>query len=145
MRYIKTLALLLGCFMLCSLSVEAKKEKKAAKEKPAPVVYAFGHATQFTDTVITMTAIQVLPGAELENKSKFLKYRAYYAEQLQAHLATEKEVPTCCIFFDTNKTKLEKKFVKLRRKAQARGAKFYKELSKEDFQFMNVTGAESVQ
>ena len=145
MKHIYTFILVLGCCMLSSLTIQAQSSKKSAKQQQAPVVYAFGYATHFSDTTFTMTAVQVLPGAELETKYKYLKHRSYYAEQLQAHLDSETETPTCCIFFDTNKSKLEKMYVKLRHKAQARGSKHFKELSKEEFQFTSVTPVEVVE
>ena len=66
------------------------------------------------------TDIQDIPNAWYDKKTKFLAGRDTYSEQLKTFL-TEQGAPNrvCMVFFSTNKSKLEKRYLKLRKKYMA--------------------------
>ena len=78
-------------------------------------IYMFGFATSFTDSVAVMTELQSLDGYIQPNG--FLSDRSLYSLQLSQLMAKMgHEGMTCVVFFGKNKTKMEKKYQKIRRK-----------------------------
>lgn len=107
-----------------------------ARDKNTPKrVYAFGYAETLNDTVIYITPIQELEGAELDNKG-FIHFRESYDVQLQQYLQGVQNGHTMCItIYGTSRSKLEKKYVRLRRDLNHRKHVRFVELTPNDFQF----------
>ena len=110
-----------------------------ARERKEKVIYAFGYSTNLNDTTYYLSPIQVLPGATLTSKEKFLVNRNAYSTQLKEHL--ESTVPgheACAIFFSKKKKSLEKKYAKLRNHLLKLKHTKLTELKAEEFQFKAV-------
>lgn len=107
-----------------------------AQDKNTPKrVYAFGYAETLNDTVIYITQIQELKGAELDNKG-FIHFRESYDAQLQHYLMSVQKSHTMCItIYGTSRSKLEKKFIRLRRDLNHRKQVRLVELPSNQFQF----------
>lgn len=107
-----------------------------AQDKNTPKrVYAFGYAETLNDTVIYITQIQELEGAELDNKG-FIHFRESYDAQLQHYLMSVQNSHTMCItIYGTSRSKLEKKFIRLRRDLNHRKQVRLVELPSNQFQF----------
>lgn len=107
-----------------------------AQDKNTPKrVYAFGYAETLNDTVIYITQIQELEGAELDNKG-FIHFRESYDAQLQHYLMSVQKSHTMCItIYGTSRSKLEKKFIRLRRDLNHRKQVRLVELPSNQFQF----------
>jgi len=107
-------------------------------------VYAFGFGTSFNDSTVYLSAIQVLPDAQVQKKTGFLKHRASYTSQMKRYLESNYiGHETCVLFFSTRKEKLEKKYIKVRRHAQRNKQQTVKELSSEEFRFSALPKAEN--
>jgi hypothetical protein len=89
----------------------------SAKRTVVPQMYMFGFAASFNDTIVYFTDIQQVDSAWIESKSKLLQSRDIYSAQLRSHLSLKKQLDnrTCVVFYNTNREKLEKKFIKMRR------------------------------
>ncbi|KAA6330590.1 hypothetical protein EZS27_020723 [termite gut metagenome] len=100
-------ALLFSFLFLSAFSLRLRKEKDE-------LVYAFGIAASFTNTIVYHTEIQLLDSVKL-NKRKFLPNRDTYSYQLKNHLEYERNIPNqvCMIYFSNNKKKLERETTKL--------------------------------
>lgn len=87
-----------------------------AKKTMVPKVYMFGIAASFNDSIVYFTNVQEVSNAWIESKNNFLLDRGNYSVQLKEFLAQKMQSPqrTCVIYYDTNRTKLEKKFIKIR-------------------------------
>ncbi|WP_291530213.1 hypothetical protein [Bacteroides sp. UBA939] len=112
MKYIRVLFAVAFVFTVCSAF--SLKKGKGDKEK---VVYAFGVAASFNDTVVYFTDIQVLDSVKL-NKSGFLPKRDLYSYQLKNYLEYDLKSAdyTCMIYFSENKNKLTKEVTTLKSK-----------------------------
>lgn len=112
MKYVRILFAVALVFMVCSAF--SFKKGKEGKEK---VVYAFGVAASFNDTVVYFTDIQVLDSVKLD-KGGFLPKRDLYTYQLKNYLEFDLKCPdyTCMIYFSENKKKLEKESAKVKGK-----------------------------
>jgi hypothetical protein len=107
MKYFKIICMSLLLFAVCSaFSFPFLKPK-------SNVVYAFGVAASFKDTVVYFTDIQPLDSVKLIKG--FLPNRSSYSSQLKNYLETskQKEHQTCMIFFGKDITKLQKQEYKL--------------------------------
>ena len=129
----------LSAIILCAIglaSVLLTAVPAQARDKNTPKrVYAFGYAESLNDTVIYITPIQELSGAELDNKG-FIHFRESYDAQLQQYLLGVQNGHTMCItIYGTSRSKLEKKFVRLRRDLNHRKHTRLVELTPSEFQF----------
>ena len=87
-----------------------------AKRVQVPKVYMFGFAASFTDTIVHFTNVQELDTVWMESKNRFLLGRDLYSRQLRDFLNTQqKQSRTCVVFYDTKRSKLEKKYLKMKR------------------------------
>ncbi|MDR0976987.1 MAG: hypothetical protein LBL78_04470 [Prevotellaceae bacterium] len=98
-------------FALCSAFTSEKGKDKEH------VVYAFGLAASFNDSVMYITDMQVLDSVKL-SKEGFLPHRSIYSSQLQTYVEYQLQKPnyTCIIFFSDNKAKLTKEADKIKTK-----------------------------
>lgn len=126
---IATLALLL---VAIGTMPSQARDKKGKPQK----VYAFGAAESLNDTLLYLSPIQELQEAELD-RSGFLNFREEYDAQLQSYLHTQHPgLETLCVtIYSTSRSKLEKKYLRLRREWSQRPHKRFTELPAADFQF----------
>lgn len=92
-----------------SLGVQAKKIV-------VPKMYMFGFAASFNDTIVHFTDVQEIDSVWIQKKNKFLLGREFYSVQLRNFLKQTKQMPnrTCVVFYDRNRTKAEKKYLKMK-------------------------------
>lgn len=109
---IRSFLLLIVCFV-ASIAVSAKGKEK---------VYMFGVSESFTDSTIYLTEIQLIEGAQIQHKTKFLLERAKYSAQLKNYMSREmgQGDRVNVLFFNKRKKRLEKKFLKVRNRYLAR-------------------------
>lgn len=81
-------------------------------------LYMFGFSASFKDSVIYVTNIQDVQGAWIDSKSKFLRHRDVYSNQLKEFLADSLQQPgrVCLVVFSTKKSKAEKEYLKMMKK-----------------------------
>lgn len=87
-----------------------------AGNRRSETVYAFAYGTCFNNSVIYLSTVEKLDSANIDPKTKFLTDRKFYANNFKYFLDNQyKGIHTCAIFFNKNKEKLEKTYIKLRR------------------------------
>ncbi len=103
--------LLLVCLTLGLTNAMAQKPEQRC-------VYMFGFAASFVDSTAYITDIHTIDSAFVFKKNGFLADRSLYSMQLNQFLQTSmhKDNMTCAVFFNEKKSKLEKTFLKVRRK-----------------------------
>jgi hypothetical protein len=123
------------CLVLTGLLTLLPINSEAAPKQTK--VYVFGISINFTDSVTYMTDIQILEPAYIETKTGFLYDRSIYSQQLQIWIEQAKKQPytTCTIFFSENKSKLEKKYNKIRNKFRKDQSTTVKCLEPGEFKF----------
>ena len=102
--------LLIALAAICS-TANAKGDKEET-------VYLFGASFSFSDSVVYFTEIMPVEGAKLDEKTKFLLHRQYYAYELKDYMTFQENMPgrTSVIYFSTKHAKLAKTEAKLRKK-----------------------------
>lgn len=115
-----------------------------AKDKNEKQIWAFAYGTCLNDSTVYVSAISTIPHATLDKKTQFLTNRAAYTAQFQQYLkqfaSDNRGIPaTCAIFFDTKKSRLEKKFAKMRQRAKKITDKKWTELNAGDFKWEPIT------
>ena len=111
------LSLLLLFAVTCSaLAIGPLRSKTKDTPHKKKVVYAFGFAASFRDTLTFITEIQELDSVKLERQTHFLPLRDLYSYQLKDYLETnlEKTNYTCMIFFNKKLKKLQKQMNKIK-------------------------------
>lgn len=128
MKIIKTLMVVAACAMM-SLPGLAKSDEKEG-------VYMFGVGAAFGDSIVYFTDVQFVEGKNMV-KNSFLEARNQYSYQLENYLENVKNLPnrTCAIFFSEKKSKIEKKFLKLRKKYEGDAANSFRMLDVSEFKF----------
>ena len=100
-------------FILLSVALSNARAYEPLQRK----VYMFGFAASFTDSVAYITDVQAVDMAYVHYNG-FLADRPLYSAQLnvflQSHLK-QKDM-TCVIYYDKSKSKVEKKYLKVRKK-----------------------------
>lgn len=114
----------------CASDIDAKPKQTK--------VYIFGVSINFIDSVTYITDVQALEPAYIETRTGFLYDRSIYSQQLQIWVEYAKNQPntTCTIFFDTNKSKLEKRYLKIRNKFTKDQTTKIKSLNAGEFKFI---------
>ncbi len=99
-------------------------------------VYVFGFAASLTDSVAYITDIQTLDTAYVY-KNGFLADRSLYSMQLNNYLLTtlHRDNMTCMVFFDAKRSKLEKKYLKVRKNYRTSHAVVLSPLGSDAFLF----------
>lgn len=113
-----------------------------AKEKRMPTVYMYGFSASFTDSTVYFTNVQAIDSVWMDTKTDFLLGRENYSLQLKNMLANERgeKNRTCIVVYGTNKTKVEKDLVKLRKKytVKAKGHYDVRYIADTEFRFKPV-------
>lgn len=133
MKYFVSRLVLLA--MAFTLTVTAQAKKKTTQK-----VYAFAIGTCLKDSTYYITPVAALDSATVDGKSHFLVDRSLYSYQLKVYLEHVYKQPyTCAVFFDTKRSKLDKRFTQLRRQYshKSKGLNLI-ELPVGQFQFVNV-------
>ena len=80
-------------------------------------IYMFGFAASFTDSIAYITDVQAIDSAYVHYNG-FLADRTLYAAQLNVYLQShlKKKDMTCVVYFNKNKSKLEKKYLRVKKK-----------------------------
>lgn len=88
-----------------------------AKDVKVPKMYMFGFAASFNDSIVHFTEIQALDDVWIDHKTKLLSGRENYSYQLRDFLADNLSMKhrTCVVFYDQDRQKLEKKYLKMKR------------------------------
>lgn len=111
------LASMIGIVMLSSFS--APKEKKEKIEEPVRV-YLYGVSLNFNDSLVYMTDVQYFDSVKIGKDGSLQNY-ANYSQQMKIFLESTlgESNQTCAVIYSDNKKKLEKRYVKMRKKFQA--------------------------
>ncbi len=135
----KTTLLKALCFLcLVFLSVNAA----LAQSKKETGVCMFAYGTDFNDSTVYVTAICRVDGAALDKKTNFLGYRQAYSQQMKEYLdRTYGGNHTCAVFFNANRSKLEKVYAKMRRNAAKDKQDKFVEIPVTDFTLRNASYA----
>ena len=133
----------LSAVMLLLMSIVFANTTEA-KIKVAPKLYIFGFSASFKNAIVYLTNLQELDSAWVDSKSKFLCARDQYSVQLKDYLAATINDPhrTCVVMFSTEKSKAEKKYMKMKRtytdKVKGKDGYEVNFIDPKDFQFTAV-------
>jgi hypothetical protein len=125
----KRILYIITAVALCmSLGVQAKGKKEKTDNKGAkalvvvPQMYAYSVASSPMDSVVYMTDVLILKGAQMTKKTKFLVGRQDYSSQFKNFLA-EIDLPnrTCATMYNVNHRKAFKEYEKLKKSLTKRG------------------------
>lgn len=136
----------IGKLALCLALGFATATSALARSGSEKTVYAFGYATCLGDTVAYLSEIQQLDSAKIDSKTKALEDCAAYSHQLEQTLRQrDGRHYTAAIFFTTDRKKIEKQFLRVKKTAQRTksntvGVKL-ESLTAQDFTFKPVTAA----
>ena len=125
--------MLIAVALLLPNTAAAQKKQKAEEVQR---VWAFGFAENLNDTLVYLSPVQELVGAELEKNTEFLMFREDYALQMKQKM--ENTYPggyVCSVIYAKSKEKAEKKYLKVRREQRRRYQTLLIELTKEEFLF----------
>lgn len=119
-------------FLAVLLPVTAFAQKKSDKD-----IFIFGYGINMKDSTAFLTPVQLVPGASVEKKTKYLKNRSVYSMQLQSFLTTQYKEPytVCAVFFSENKESLGKKRNKVRKEQQKNSLIKIREIPEGIFEF----------
>ena len=111
------LASMLGIVLLSSFT--APKEKAEKSEEPKRI-YLYGVSIDFNDSLVYMTDVQSLDSVLILKDGSLQNY-ASYSQQLRIFLegSQNESNQTCAVIYSDNKKKLEKRYVKMRKRYQA--------------------------
>ena len=116
---------------LC-LGAEAKKKQ----QKP---VYLFGYGVALLDYTTYLSAVVTLYSATIDSKTKVLNSIVRYSNQFRSYLeALYESHVTCAVFYDKSKAKLEKKYLKIRRRVNEDKSLKLTEIPANEFKFVWV-------
>lgn len=104
-------------------------------------VYMFGAGINFADSTVYLTAVQRVDSVPLERSQGFLLNRYAYSDQLGRYLFVNagKNNETCAVFFDTSRSKVEKQYLRLRRRFQKNKGLRIEEVPGDAFRFRGVS------
>ena len=138
MKYLKFIALAVALSVF--LPADAAENNETTK------AYIFGFVANFTDSVVYFTDIQEVENVTIQKKTKFLKDRDLYSDQLRYYFAEKLNQPhrTCIVSFGLTRKEAEKKYVKMRKIYTEKNAGRYdvRYLSENDFKFEAILPSE---
>lgn len=113
----------------------APKEKKEKAEEPKQV-YMYGISVDFNDSTVYLTDVQLLDNVVI-NPDGSLKDHTSYSLQLKVYLESTlgETNQTCAIIYSDKKKKLEKRFIKMRKKYLSNKNKILKQIGTDAFTF----------
>lgn len=132
MRFFAHRLLLLTLALAVCMGAEAKKKK----QEP---MYLFGYGVALLDSTTYLSAVVRLDSATIDPKTKILNSIVRYSNQLRTYLeALYESHVTCTVFYDKSKAKLEKKYLKMRRRVNDDKSLKLKEIPADEFKFVWV-------
>ena len=141
MKYLKFIAL--AIVLTAFLPADAAKKPETTK------AYLFGFVANFTDSVVYFTDIQEVDKVTILKKSKFLKDRASYSDQLRYYFTNKLNMPhrTCIVSFGLTRKEAEKKYVKMRKIYTEKSGGRYdvRYITENDFKFQAILPDEIVE
>ena len=134
MKYLKFFAL--AVVLMAFLPADAAKKPETTK------AYLFGFVANFTDSVVYFTDIQEIENVTIQKKTKFLKDRDAYSDQLRYYFTDKLNMPhrTCIVSFGLTRKEAEKKYLKLKKKYMSKDGIIHgmKYLTSADFKFTAI-------
>ena len=101
--------------------------------------YVFGFGMPLNSSTVYFTDIQRVDSAVVKPKTGFLAHRDNYSAQLAAHLAAQGVAnPTCATFFSVERGKVEKEYMKMRRKYAKAGSHEIKVVDSTAFKYAHA-------
>lgn len=99
-------------------------------------IYGFAYTTSLKDSVVYLSALQTIPEAQV-GKYDFLNFRADYGKQFSTYIQQSYGLPyvTTVVYFDKSRSKLEKRYLRVRRVAKYEQRKQIVEVNYSDFKF----------
>ena len=140
-------------YIVCLLTVllfvvptNAKSNIKLKKSDKQETIYIVGVSASFTDSLMYFTDVEVLEGIHLD-KNKFLPNRMQYSLQLKDYLEREEGLTdrTCFVLFDTNRKKLDKRILKMKRRYQKESKMFIQQVNPNTFHFTPLKDEENTE
>ena len=121
--------------VLCAVQLSAFAANKNKDEEPKRV-YMYGVAVNFNDSTMYMTDVHYLDNMII-NKDGSLQNYVGYSMQLKAYLeGTLGEIDqTCAVIYSDKKKKLEKRYLKMRKKCLAKRKHKLKQIGTDSFTF----------
>ena len=128
--------ILISLLYAVQLTAFAAPQEKSEKTEEFKRVYMYGVAINFNDSTVYMTDIQHLDSMII-NKEGSLQNYVGYSLQLKVYLeGTLGEIDqTCAIIYSDKKKKLEKRFLKMRKKYAAEREGKFKRIGTDSFTF----------
>lgn len=128
-------------FLICLLgmmqlsAIAAPKEKKQKAEEPKRV-YMYGVAINFNDSIVHLTDVQYLDSVIINIDGALQNYSSY-SQQLKVYLESTlgENNQTCAVIYSDKKKKLEKRFIKTRKRYQSDKDKNLKRIGTDAFTF----------
>ena len=104
--------------LISFLALFAAVSAVQAKGDEEKTVYLLGASFSFSDSVVYFTEIMPVEGAKLDEKTKFLLHRQYYAYELKDYMNFQENMPgrTSVIYFSEKRSKLEKQAAKIKKR-----------------------------
>ncbi|MDO4991552.1 MAG: hypothetical protein Q4E26_01170 [Prevotellaceae bacterium] len=110
--------IIITILMLVGFAVNACAQKNLPYT-PASDMYMFGVSFSAVDSTVYFTEIKQVPNAYVERSTGFLYSRNKYSGQLQQYFKSTSSVPfSSVVCWNQKRSKLEKKFSKMRQKYQ---------------------------
>jgi len=135
MKLIKQLTLAIAMMAAGATNVQAQNVK-------VPHAYMFGFVASFNDSTVYFTNIQQVDSVWVTKKKKMLAGRNNYSYQLREFFAQKRNMPnrTCVVVANTNRKKVEKKYIKMKNKYLVKSKKPYdvRNIADSDFKFSAV-------
>jgi hypothetical protein len=134
MKLIKQLTLAIAMMAAGATNVQAQNIK-------VPHAYMFGFVASFNDSTVYFTNIQQVDSVWV-TKKKMLAGRNNYSYQLREFFAQKRNMPnrTCVVVANTDRKKVEKKYIKMKNKYLVKSKKPYdvRNIADSDFKFSAV-------
>ena len=107
---------LLGAIQISTFAAPKEKEKKVEEPKR---VYLYGVSIDFNDSIVYLTDVQHVDSVTINPDGSIQNY-AGYSLQLKVYLEgiLGESNQTCAVIYSDKKRKLEKRFLKMRKKYQ---------------------------
>lgn len=135
MRLIKQVTLAILLMAAGSMNVQAQNVK-------VPHAYMFGFVASFNDSTVYFTNIQQVDSVWVTKKKEMLAGRNHYSYQLREFFTQQRNSPnrTCVVIANTNRKKVEKKYIKMKNKYLVKSKKPYdvRNIADTDFKFQAV-------
>jgi len=113
-----------------------------AQNVKVPHAYMFGFVASFNDSTVYFTNIQQVDSVWVTKKKGMLAGRNNYSYQLREFFSQNRQLPnrTCVVVANTDRKKLEKKYIKMKNKYLVNSKKPYdvRTISENDFKFKVV-------